>query len=91
MTTKPDQIDEREPIAALFAQLPPDGWGLRGDPYLWKKLEEYFLRNGLPEAREDFDRELRTAFTLITGKEPVAGDYPYVKSLDYGECRVATC
>jgi len=62
-------------IADLFRHEPFD-WGLRGDPYLWKDMRDYFENWVLPDSIAELDRRIAIAFEHLTGasidsKEPV--------------------
>lgn len=62
-------------IADLFRHEPFD-WGLRGDPYLWKDMRDYFENWVLPDSIGELDRRIAIAFEHLTGasidsKEPV--------------------
>ncbi|NLV22885.1 MAG: hypothetical protein GXY49_13050 [Syntrophomonadaceae bacterium] len=54
-------------VSAIFI-LRPVGWGLRGDPYLWTEMGEYFSQYSLPYAEKEFIREFRNVYKNITGQ-----------------------
>jgi len=47
----------------------PIQWGLRGDPFLWDEMHQYFSEKELPYTQEQFDAEFRCQFKLMTGDE----------------------
>lgn len=53
-------------ISSLFSP-EPDQWGLRGDPYLWQELAEYFGGVPLPGASRELAAALERAFLELTG------------------------
>ena len=62
-------------IAELFRHEPFD-WGLRGDPYLWRDMRDYFGCWVMPDSIEELDQRIATAFEQLTGasidsKEPI--------------------
>lgn len=56
----------KKTISQIFIEHPPH-WGLRGDPYLWNELEEYFSRNAFHETTEDFEKQCELLFQQLTG------------------------
>lgn len=59
--------NEKRVIENIFEPT-PEQWGLRGDPYLWESLRNYFEQEGLPEDIDEFEIELIKLFKLKTGK-----------------------
>ncbi|MFZ6873422.1 MobA protein [Undibacterium sp. Di27W] len=53
-------------IAMLFKEA-PTSWGLRGDPYLWEELQEYFATAALPESAILLQEKIEQAFQDLTG------------------------
>ena len=53
-------------IADLFRN-EPFSWGLRGDPYLWKDMRDYFEDWLLPDSFEELDQRIADAFRILTG------------------------
>lgn len=43
-----------------------ESWGLRGDPYLWEALKQYFLQHGLPSSSINFSDQLKSLFLSLT-------------------------
>jgi len=54
-------------IGDLFKKEPIQ-WGLRGDPYLWMEMGEYFSTVQIPSSVSDLEKEIERAFLLFTGK-----------------------
>lgn len=59
-------------VATLFEE-PPGQWGLRGDPYLWRDMQEHFEGVPLPADAEELAQLLVQAFESLTG-QPLASD-----------------
>ena len=61
----------------------PIQWGLRGDPYFWKELKNYFKNKLLPYSIEDFTTEFYSLFETIAkcklGEEKMSNVPEYVK------------
>ena len=57
----------------------PIQWGLRGDPFLWDEMQQYFSKKELPCTKEQFDAEFRCQFKLMTGDELGFAKVTYVK------------
>lgn len=36
----------------------PENWGLRGDPFLWQEMKEYFGDKEIPDTKEAFEYSL---------------------------------
>ena len=62
-------------VQTIF-QPTPTQWGLRGDPYLWKDLEEYFLQHPLPRdlSEKQFVDQIHQAIIELTGHSTEAGE-----------------
>src|SRR5688572_17791756 len=54
-------------ISQIFSE-EPHQWGLRGDSYLWKDMEEYFASKKLPKSEDEFEKLFRDAFKVLTGE-----------------------
>ncbi len=54
-------------LSDLFA-VEPETWGLRGDPYLWEAMKEYFSNTPLPGAPDQLPVQVAAAFKFLTGK-----------------------
>ncbi len=53
-------------IASLFEKKPHQ-WGLRGDPYLWREMREYFARTPIPATADELTALIEAAFESLTG------------------------
>lgn len=47
----------------------PEGWGLRGDPYVWAALREYLAGVPLPDDEVTLEESLFSAFTAVVGSD----------------------
>jgi hypothetical protein len=45
----------------------PEGWGLRGDPYLWRALRTHLSGADVPTSVDEVISHLRTAFSELVG------------------------
>ena len=54
-------------VADLF-QENPSQWGLRGDPYLWQEMTDYFANTPLPDGTAQLEQLLAQAFKTLTGQ-----------------------
>jgi hypothetical protein len=59
-------------LSELFA-VEPETWGLRGDPYLWAAMRQYFYSTPLPKDPNQLSCQVSRAFKLLTGK-PIETD-----------------
>ena len=46
----------------------PDQWGLRGDPHLWKAMQEYFVDTLIPADSDTLRDCIADAFAKLTGQ-----------------------
>ncbi|WP_339287942.1 hypothetical protein [Paenibacillus sp. FSL E2-0201] len=53
-------------VSVIFNER-PNSWGLRGDPYLWDELENYFQEVTYPCTGEAFAQRFKYAFEELTG------------------------
>lgn len=60
-------------VNVIFTE--PAQWGLRGDPFLWSELRNYFATHGVPATSGEFTRELATKIKTMTQSE-LEGDEP---------------
>lgn len=88
MTTAPT-------LAALFDRPTrppaPDGrwrpewqWGMRGDPHLWRALQERFATEPLPADAAALDTLVRAAFVELTGRTLDEADAFFVERFAHG-------
>lgn len=71
-------------VASLF-QPPPDQWRVRGDPYLWDEIAQYFVDTPLPKTKQQLAALLESAFQRFTGT-PVTAEIEgvFVERYDLG-------
>jgi hypothetical protein len=67
----------------LFEEEPAQ-WGLRGDPYLWRKMREHFRSVPLPTTVEEFEHQLKLAFHELTGNPMSAQQSFFVAEFAHG-------
>lgn len=53
-------------ISELFKKTPWQ-WGLRGDPHLWKEMDELIGTEELPDTEEELIKKIGSAFLQLTG------------------------
>ena len=70
-------------LSDLFS-IEPQTWGLRGDPYLWATMKEYFCSTPLPATSAELDAAVSAAFKLLTGKPITTKDYFLVEKYAHG-------
>jgi len=70
-------------VACLMSPKPQQ-WGLRGDPYLWEDMSNYFATTKMPESMEDLISIIETAFILITGHPITQENSFYVEKYSHG-------
>lgn len=62
----------------------PMGWGLRGDPYLWKEMKEHFASTCLPNSKSELESLVSNAFKELTGHQISENKFFYVKRFAHG-------
>lgn len=62
-------------LKTLFNE--PRQWELRGDPLLWKELQEHFAASGFPDSQEEFIEQLEAKIEELTGND-LRGGTPIV-------------
>ncbi len=62
----------------------PDGWGLRGDPQLWKEMQEYLLTVEEVDKAGDFKNLLHETFKKLTGQNIMQGKEYYIRRYNSG-------
>jgi hypothetical protein len=70
-------------VAEIF-EIHPEHWGLRGDPYLWEDLKEFFSNIPLPYSVERFKKSFHIFYKLTSGYEIKAGEKFYIPGYDEG-------
>lgn len=64
-------------VSEIFAER-PKRWGLRGDPFLWARLETRFETISAPYPPEELRREITQELERLFGKAPSAGEICFV-------------
>lgn len=64
-------------VSEIFAER-PERWGLRGDPFLWERLEKRFGGVPVPYPPEELRRNILRELELLFGEEPSAGKICFV-------------
>jgi hypothetical protein len=78
-------VPQMEKSVALIFRERPVQWGLRGDPYLWDDLENYFLNVCNPCSNEEFLKEFHIAFEQFTGNKLASSEYGiYIPRYNHG-------
>jgi hypothetical protein len=54
-------------LSDLF-DVEPHTWGLRGDPYLWAAMKDYFCNTPLPSTSDEVSIQVSQAFEALTGR-----------------------
>ena len=70
-------------VASLF-QEEPIQWGLRGDPYLWREMAQYFEHTPLPATAEELRVLIETAFESLTGQPISIDKHFFVERFSHG-------
>ena len=70
-------------LSELFA-VEPENWGLRGDPYLWSAMGQYFYRTPLPKDPKQLARQVSRAFKHLTGRPIESERHFLVEEYAYG-------
>lgn len=70
-------------LNSLFG-LPPESWGARGDPYLWKELAIYFRATELPSDWVSVQILLDEAFLELCGKPTSTEDWFHIEKYSHG-------
>lgn len=64
-------------VSEIFAER-PERWGLRGDPFLWERLEERFGDAPVPYPSDELRRDILQELERLFGERPSAGKICYV-------------
>jgi len=70
-------------VEKIFEKLPKQ-WGLRGDPYLWDDLKEYFSHSTIPFSEESFRNEIYSMFENFTGSKIESKEYIHIQRYSHG-------
>lgn len=58
--------------------------GLRGDPFLWKEMQEYFMQIEDAESIDDFNKLIHSTFTKLTGLDIIRGKQYFIRRFNLG-------
>jgi hypothetical protein len=75
-------MNSRDEINSIFIE--PEQWGLRGDPFLWKELQDHFLTEGLPATTGCFTTVLEHTIRKLTGETLATDDPVFIQRYDKG-------
>lgn len=70
-------------IGQLFEQEPAQ-WGLRGDPFLWRKMRGHFSDVPLPSSAAQLEQRIAQAFLELSGQPLSRADHFYVGEFAHG-------
>ena len=59
-------------VSTIFEE-PPERWGLRGDPYLWRDMSKEFSAVPVTISPEDLEKKFKESFEKLTGT-PLTSD-----------------
>lgn len=62
----------------------PMSWGLRGDPYLWIEMKNYFSNTGLPKSKNELEILIGSAFKEITGHQITESKFFHIERFSHG-------
>ena len=70
-------------LSVIFEEKP---WqmGLRGDPYFWDDLKEYFSKIEFPYSEAQLIEDIYRIFVNTTGEHLTASSMPYVEKYAHG-------
>jgi molybdenum cofactor cytidylyltransferase len=70
-------------IGDLFEEEPIQ-WGLRGDPFLWREMREYFSEAPIPNSVSQLEQKITQAFFDLTGHLMSGSKHFRVERLAHG-------
>lgn len=56
----------------------PEGWGLRGDPYVWRSLRDHLSDTDIPTSVDEVASLLRATFNELVGLDLATAREPHV-------------
>jgi hypothetical protein len=59
-------VPRKNPFTALFNP-PPDQWGLRGDPFLWRGMARLLTKGSFPNSEDELIALIEATFEKLTG------------------------
>ena len=80
---RPFALNYPNSVALIFSRV-PRYWGLRGDPYFWIYLEDYFIKFPIPfEKINFFDKIIQKKYFHLSGGKRI-GEESYIKEFAHG-------
>lgn len=73
----------KDTVSKIF-ETHPENWGLKGDSYFWKELEEFFSNIYLPYPVERFTSNFCIIYKIIIGDEISPNQNYYIPKYDKG-------
>ena len=70
-------------VSSLF-EWEPQGWGLRGDPFLWREMREATRESEWPDTSARFVELVSALFQDLTGHPVSAPEYFFVEKFAHG-------
>lgn len=70
-------------LSELFIEKPWQ-FGLRGDPFFWDYLEEYFSKVEFPYSETGFSDDIYRLFLEVSGEQLQVNAKPFVKDFAHG-------
>ena len=67
-------------VSDIFEE--PKKWGLRGDPFLWEYLKDYYSNTKIPYSVENLENDIFTIFKKFTGEFPQKNKNFFVKDFE---------
>ena len=76
-------MSKSKSLSILFAKK-PISWGLRGDPYLWREMNEILGDQPFPKTEDDLLMLLHQTYEQCTGKSIRATEDVFVERYSHG-------
>lgn len=78
---KPCVLKYKTSVSLIFSR-PSTRWGLRGDPYFWRYLEEVFLNYEFPIELDRFEEIIENEYFKLCGKK--LGEGAFIEQFSHG-------
>lgn len=78
-----DGISRSKTVGDLFEE-EPSGWGLRGDPYLWRERKMHLASVPIPGEPRELHSILSQAFQTLTGYPLSTQEFIHVRRFEHG-------
>ena len=79
---KPCTSNYENSVALIFTK-PSSMWGLRGDPYFWRYLEELFIGSSIPMNVDELEDIIILKYHSLSGGKKI-GERAYIKEFAHG-------